>query len=116
MTRTPKALIFLGDAWVDPEHVVAVDANFADDDPDWANVRVITTTGHIMYGLRSPERVVAAIRHPELEVEADEPGEQFPDQQARARRRHRRREAGRGSGRTDGEGLHIQQADEGHRG
>lgn len=91
MARSPKILITIGDAWVDPHDVIAVDATFTESDPPWPNVRVILSTGHIVYGLRTPERVVQAIRHPDGEVEADEGTEVFPDLQVGARRRAVRR-------------------------
>lgn len=87
----PKYLISLGEAWVDPYEVAAIDETFSDDDPPWANVRVILLNGKIVYGLRAPERIARAVRHPEQEHEAEEDGEVYPDRAEQAQRRARRR-------------------------
>lgn len=90
----PKILIPLGDAWVDPKHVIAVDTSFDDEDPGWPNIKVTLSTGHVIYGMRTPLKVVRAIRHPELddydeeterETDGTSRGESAAD---RARRRY----------------------------
>jgi hypothetical protein len=90
MHKAPKILISIGDAWVDPYAVIAVDDTLTNDDPGWPNVRVILSTGHIVFGRRQPARVVAAVRHPDREVESDESTETYPDPQHGARSRARR--------------------------
>lgn len=91
MARMPKYLITIGQAWVDPREVIAVDDQFGEDTPEWANVRVILRSGQPIFGRRTPERVVQAVRHPDLEHEADEATEAFPDQQQQATARASRR-------------------------
>lgn len=109
MGKAPKLLVSIGDAWVDPHAVVAVDDLLEDDDPSWSNVRVILATGHIVFGRRSPSRVVQAVRYPEREVAADEPSETFPEPRQGAQHR-----AGRRSGRPGGPHPIWQDADRGH--
>lgn len=91
----PKFLVHIGGAWVDPMTVIATDELFGDEDPAWANVRVILATGHVLFGRRTPARVVEAVRHPEAEDHAEEATEQYPDPQVAAADRARRR-LGRG--------------------
>lgn len=109
MGQAPKHLISIGDAWVDPRQVAAVDDAVEDGDPSWSNVRVILSSGQIVFGRRSPARVVQAVRHPEREVTANEPTEAFPEPQQGAQRRARRR-----SGRTGGPRPIWADADQGH--
>ena len=87
----PKVLIWIGDAWVDPHEVVAIDTLFTADDPAWPNVRVILSTGHVVFGLRAAVQVARAVRHPDLEVEADETTKIYADLEAGAGVRARRR-------------------------
>jgi transcriptional regulator with XRE-family HTH domain len=92
MARAPKYLISIGgEAWVDPQDVSGIDASFDEDDPPWANVRVLLRSGLVLFGQRTPERVAHAVRHPELEHEAEEATEAFPDPQALAPQRARTR-------------------------
>jgi hypothetical protein len=86
----PRYLIWIGDnAWVDPFEVIAVDAYLEEGDPSWARCRVLLRSGHIRFGLRSPERVVAAVRHPERESEVAEAREIHPDPETLSSERHR---------------------------
>lgn len=79
MVTTPRYLIWIGDAaWVDPHEVIAVDAHFEEGEPSWARVRIILRTNRVIFGTRDPQRVVAAIRRPELENEAEEVPEDHP--------------------------------------
>jgi hypothetical protein len=98
----PKVLIALGDAWVDPAHVIGVDTTFTDEDPSWANVKVILDTGQEVCGMRAPARVVAAIRHPELDAYDEETGTEIdgaepPSAAERARRRSQAATVGGGT-------------------
>jgi hypothetical protein len=90
----PKTLISIGDAWVDPDEVIAVDTWFDADAPNWANCRVMLRNGQILYGLRAPARVAGAIRRPESdrydeEHEREEDGSVPETAAERARRRTR---------------------------
>lgn len=87
-----RILVAIGDAWVDPDAVIAVDAAFGDEDPSWPNCRVVLGTGAVVYGMRDPKRVVRALRHPELDdydeercVEGDGRPTEAPEERARRR-------------------------------
>lgn len=91
---TDKVLICLGGAWVDPAHVIGIDSTFGEDDPGWPNVKVILDTGQEVYGLRPPEKVVSAIRKPQLddydeltETEGDGTRPLSPSERAKRRAR-----------------------------
>lgn len=92
--RPPTILISIGDAWVDPGAVIAVDSAFDDEDPSWPRVKVTLMTGQVLYGMRDPARVVSAIRHPELDQydeaqERETDGAEPESAASRARRRQR---------------------------
>lgn len=88
-----RILICLGGAWVDPEHVIAIDSAFTDEDPTWPNVKVILLTGQTVYGTRPSDKVARAIRTPGLD-DYDEGADRELDGALpmtpveRARRRH----------------------------
>lgn len=94
----PRVLICIGDAWVDPAEVMAVDAAFSEEDPAWANVRVTLRTGQPIYGMRTPSRVVQAVRRPEADAYDEESMREADGSEAESPADRARRRSGQGGG------------------